>query len=88
MLRSLKQALNHASQSWSTSLASWCTFILASTTLVTSLGSRLGSREPNAQLEELDTTCNLLSFLEDVMKMADVDPFGEHDKPNESMSEH
>ena len=46
--------------------------------------------EPKAQLGELDTNCNSSSFLKGVMKMADIDinPFGEHDKPDEGMSEH
>ena len=39
-------------------------------------------RELKAQLRELDTTCNLSSFLKGLMKMADIDndPFGDHDK--------
>ena len=39
---------------------------------------------------ELDTNCDLLSFLKGVMKMAniDIDPFGEHDKPDQGMSEY
>ena len=58
-------------RSWSISRASSCTFLLALATLVTSLrpclGGRLGGlKELKAQLEELDTNCNLSSFLEGV----------------------
>ena len=58
---------------------------LASATLVTSLGPRLGSRnvgESKAQFGELDTHYNSSSFLKGVVKMADndIDPFHDHDK--------
>ena len=49
--------------------------------------------ELRAQLEELDTHYSLLSFLKDIMKMADIDidPFSNHNKmdtqPNEPMGE-
>ena len=74
-------------RSWSTSHASSCTFLLASATLATSLGPRLGGRivgprEPKVQLGELDTNCNSSSFLKGVMKMVDIDinPFGDHSR--------
>ena len=58
---------------------------LASATLVTSLGPRLGSSnvcEPKAQFGELDAHYNSSSFLKGVIKMADIDidPFHDHDK--------
>ena len=69
------------------SSASSCIFLLASATLGTSLGPRLGGRivgprEPKTQFRELDTCYNLSSFLEGIMEMADIDidPFGDHDK--------
>ena len=68
MLRSLNKciALSVDPRSQSTSHASSCTSLPALAALVTSLGPRLGGRlvEPRAQLGELDTTCNLSSFLE------------------------
>ena len=74
-------------RTWSISHVSSYTFLLALATLVTSLrpylGSRIvGLRELKAQLGELDTTCNLSSFLKGILKLADVDmdPFGYHIK--------
>ena len=76
-IRLLEQAFSHVSQSrsWSISHASFCTFLLASATLVTSLGPRLGGRivglrEPKAQVGELGTNCNSSSFLKSVMKIS------------------
>ena len=72
MLRLLEQAFKHV-RSWSTSHASSCTFLLASATLVASLGPHLGGRivgprELKAQLGELNTNCNSSSFLNGLRK--------------------
>ena len=42
----------------------------------------MGPREPKAQFGELDTNCNLSSFLKNIMKMEGIDmyPFGDHDQ--------
>ena len=42
----------------------------------------MGPRELKAQLGEFCTNCNSSSFLNGVMKMAniDIDPFSDHDK--------
>ena len=72
---------------WSISHAFSCTFLVTLATLVTYLGPRLGGgivgpREPKAQLGELDTNCDLSSFLKDIVKITDVDidSFSNHDK--------
>ena len=89
MLSPLKQAFSHLSQSKVLEYFS-CSFLYLSSglsNLVSSLESHLGSRivdsrEPKAQLGELDTNCNSSSFLQGIMKMADVDidSFSDHDK--------
>ena len=77
-------------RSWSISCASSCTFLPASSTLVTSLGPTLcsrivGPRETKALLEKLDTHYSSSSFLKGIMKMSDFEPFSDHDKPNEGV---
>ena len=89
LLSQLEQAFSHISHSQVLEYFS-CFFLysfLMSATLVTSLGPHLGGRivgpkEPKALFGELDTNCNLSSFLKGVMEMANVDiyPFSDHDK--------
>ena len=67
---------------WSIFCAFSHTFLLALATLVTFLRLRLGSGifGPRAPLGEVDTNCNSSSFLKGVIKMDDINPFGERDK--------
>ena len=90
-LRPLKQAFRHVSQYKVLEyfLFSSHTFLLALATPGASFGPLVGSkpvdaRQLKAQFGEVYTTCNMSSYLKDIMKMADVDidPFGEHDKPD------
>ena len=73
-------------RSWSISHVSSHTFLLALPTPVNFLEPRLGSgiEGPRAPLGDWDTMCSLSYFL---MKIDDIDPFGDHDKTDAQLDE-